>query len=463
MRYEAVLPEAVHQAACDHLLGHVRKNDRQEDLCFALWRPSTGRCRQSAIIFEIIKPQDDERDLHGNVSFDSTYLTRAAKTARKRKSGLAFMHNHLTPGWQDMSGPDVTAERDRISPIARITDFPLVGLTVGTDGSWSARFWLRKGHRFHRHWCDKVRVVGSRMRLTYHGDTPELRRKTELRRTIDTWGEKCQHSIANLRIGVVGVGSVGCVIAESLARIGVGNIVLIDPDRVETHNLDRLLYANRTDVGKEKVQFVAQHLKRNATAENFNVKALAGGIQEEHCYLTALDCDLLFSAVDRPLPKDLLNRIAYAHCIPVVFGGVFIANKGPDGALGQAHWSVMSVTPGRRCLRCDGQYTSSDVVMELDGSLDNPSYIADMRRLHDGPTNQNVFPFSTNLASFMVMEMIRMVIADDWWQFTGGKIDYQFISSTLASERTECGENCSISETVAHGDEYIYPVMRQVK
>lgn len=459
MRYEAVLPETVHEKACNHLLQHVREGKHQEDLCFALWRPSSGYTRRSAIIFEIIPPLDGERELHGNASFDSAYLARAAKTAREHESGLAFMHNHFTAGWQDMSNPDVVAERDRISPVTRITGLPLVGLTLGADGSWSARFWNREGHQFNHHWCDKVRVVGSRLRLTYHEDAPRPKRKAKLRRTIDTWGEKCQNDIARLRIGIVGVGSVGCIIAEALARIGVESVVLIDPDKIETHNLDRLLYAGDGDVGKDKVALAAQHLKRSATAENFNVVALTGNIQEEGCYRVALDCDLLFSAVDRPLPKDLLNRIAYAHCIPVISGGVYIHNKESDGTLAQAHWSVLSVGPGKRCLRCDGQYTSSDVVMERDGSLDDPSYIANMGEDDEGLTNQNVFPFSANLASFMVIEMIRILIADDWWKFAGGKIDYKFISGELTSEKAECNKGCSISERVAYGDKDVYPFL----
>ena len=459
MRHETVLPEHVHQAACEHLLQHAQRGERQEDLCFALWRPSTGQHRRSAIVCDLVLPLDGERDLHGNASFDAAYLARAAKLARQQETGLAFMHNHPVPGWQDMSGPDVIAERDRISPIANATGLPLVGLTLGTDGSWSARFWQRQGSRLQCRWCDKVRVVGDRLRLTYHPAVPRPARKEELRRTIDTWGERRQQGLARLRIGIVGVGSVGCMVAESLARIGIEQITLIDPDRIETHNLDRLLYASKKDVGTRKVALAAHHLKRSATASRFSVSPLAGGIQEEDCYKAALDCDLLFSAVDRPLPKDTLNRIAYAHCIPVISGGVYVSNKATDGALGQAHWSVLVVGPGRRCLRCDGQYSSSDVVMEQDGSLDDPAYLVNMADGNQAPANQNVFPFSANLASLMVIEMLRLVIADEWWKFTGGKVDYQLITGRMTAESAQCKEHCSIAEKTAYGDADAYPFL----
>ena len=459
MRYDAVLTQAAHEQACALLLGPVSQGHLQEELCFALWRPSTGKARTSALIFKIVPPMEGEHHLHGNASFESAYLTRVIRLACSRKVGVAFMHNHLGPGWQDMSAPDVVAERDRISSPSWASGLPLVGLTLGTDGSWSARFWIRSGNAFIRHWCDKVRVVGRRLEITYNDrEMTAPIRHSMLRRTIDTWGEARQKKIARLRVGVVGVGSVGCMVAESLARIGIGKITLIDHDKVEEHNLDRLLYAGVGDIGRSKVELASEHLKRSATAENFQVDAYAGEIQERDCYHAALDCDLLFVAVDRPLPKDLLNHIAYAHCIPIIFGGVYAANK-TDGTLGQAAWSTVVAGPHRRCLRCDGQYTSSDVVLEKDGSWDNPGYLQDAQGNASNAVNQNVFPFSANLASLMVLEMIRMLVAEAWWPDTGDKSHYSLIPNRLEHPDGACHENCSISEKLAFGDAVEYPFL----
>ena len=458
MTFDAVLTEAVHRQACDHLLRHVRGGHRQEEVCFALWRPASGAGRRSAIVFELVLPAAGERLLHGNASFEPGYLTRAVRLACARGAGLAFMHNHLSGGWQDMSEPDVTAERDRIAPPARASGLPLVGLTLATDGAWSARFWTRNGTGFRRSWCTKVRVVGRRLRVTCNDALlPPPARRVALRRTVDTWGEARQQDIARLRVGVVGVGSVGCMVAETLARMGIESLVLVDPDRVEAHNLDRLLYAGETDVGEYKVDLAVRNLQRGATAERFHVEAHARPIQHETAYRAMLDCDLVFSAVDRPLPKDLLNRIAYAHCIPVISGGVHIDNK-PSGELANALWSVTVVGPQRRCLRCDGQYTTSDVVMERDGSLDDPAYV----RLPGGtrpPANQNVFPFSANLASLMVIEMVRLTVAEAWWPDPGGKLSYSLIPGRLRSADERCEDACSVSEGTALGDGYRYPFL----
>ena len=430
----------------------------QEDLCFAFWRPSTGTNRTVAIVYEILRPAPGDRKLHGGASFEACYLTRAIRLAIERGVGLAFMHNHFTDGWQDMSEPDIVAERDRISPATRATGLPLVGLTLGTDKSWSARFWTWDGQAFNRAWCDKVRIVGRRFQVTFK-DREIGKRRRFLRRTVDTWGSKCQRDISGLHFGIVGVGSVGCVIAETLARIGVERISIMDPDRIEAHNLDRLLYASKEDIGRLKVDLVSRHARRSATAEKFEIHSYSSAIQDERVFAVAVDCDILFSAVDRPLPKDLLNHLAFAHCIPVVSGGVFIDNK-PDGTLGQAAWGVTIVGHMFRCLRCDGQYTSSDVVLDMDGSLDNPAYMRQMWGSDQSPRNQNVFPFSTNLATSMVIEMIRLVIAEPWWPDRGGRQHYSMIPNRLDVGKLNCNEHCSVKEKTALGDQFKYPFLQ---
>ena len=269
MNYDAVLPHHTYKALVDHLLQHIHSFRRQEDLCFGLWHPSRGKARYSAVVSEFIEPLEHERTLHGNAAFQADYLSRALRLALHRRMGLAFMHSHLAPGWQNMSEQDIVAERDRIAPATAVTGLPLVGLTMGTDGSLSARFWTERGQRTPK-WCHRVRVVGGEtMKVTYNESMfPQYRRRPQLQRTIDSWGLTAQRKMARLNIGIVGIGSVGAVVAEALARMGVANLTLIDADKVETHNLDRLLNASADDVGTYKVHLAANSMKRAATAED---------------------------------------------------------------------------------------------------------------------------------------------------------------------------------------------------
>ena len=106
---------------------HLDKGLRQEDLTFATWRPSTGRRRTTAVLSGLLLPHEGERILQGNVAFTADYAQRALGELQPGE-GLALVHCHLGPGWQDMSNDDVVAERDR-----------LAGAAFGAPGSIAAR------------------------------------------------------------------------------------------------------------------------------------------------------------------------------------------------------------------------------------------------------------------------------------------------------------------------------------
>ena len=157
MKFSVAMSTPVDAALQQHLL----RRDRQEDLCFALWYPSQGATRSTALIGESVLPQSGERHVHGNASFLPEYVERVIKVAVKSGAGVAFLHSHLGPGWQGMSPDDVAAETGLAPAVKGATGLPLVGLTLGTDGAWSARFWEKQAARkYERKWCESVRVVG---------------------------------------------------------------------------------------------------------------------------------------------------------------------------------------------------------------------------------------------------------------------------------------------------------------
>ena len=225
---------------------------------------------------------------------------------------------------------------------------------------------------------------------------------------------------------------------------------MIDPDQVEEHNLDRLLYGTTDNIGQLKVDLASQAIRRNSTADEVHISALPKSIHDREAYNEALDCDLIFSCVDRPIPRDVLNYIANAHVIPVIDGGVSVETDKARNGFFSAHWRAHLVTPFHQCLRCNGQYTSSDVVMELDGSLDDPSYISNLDESVRG-RNQNVFPFSLSIAGMEVNLMIRYILAADWWPIVRQQ-DYQFVTAEMRTINDECLPSCIFRQRRAMGD-----------
>ena len=452
MKYDVVMTHEANQTASDHLLQHYQQSEWQEDLCFALWRTSTGRNRKAAIVYQVILPKDGERNLTQNASFTHGYASRAIFEARRQNAGLAFMHSHPVPGWQDLSYVDEIAERTVLAPPARATGRPLVGMTVGSDRYWSARFWDNINGKPQIQWCEKVRLVGPKSYQLQFNDRivqPRPRREA-LRRTYDTWGTSAQNDISRMRVGIVGLGSVGCIVAEAMARIGIQQITLFDPDRVEEHNLDRLMYGTAKDIGMLKVDLAKTRMELSATAAQAAIKAVPKSIRDREAFNELLDCDIILSCVDRPMARDILNYVSIAHLIPVIDCGVAITKNRRLDTLEGAHWRAHIITPYHQCLRCNGQYNTGMVSAELDGSLDNPSYISAMPK-EEILGNQNVFPFSLGVAALAVNLMTRYLIGQEWWPAVQQQ-DYQFQTGKITLTNEECSTQCAFRTRTAMGD-----------
>jgi len=61
-----------------------------------------------------------------------------------------------------------------------------------------------------------------------------------------------------IRVGIVGVGGIGSVIAEELTHLGVADLTLVDPDVIEVSNLNRVVAATFNDIGQPKVDVAAR-------------------------------------------------------------------------------------------------------------------------------------------------------------------------------------------------------------
>ncbi len=74
-------------------------------------------------------------------------------------------------------------------------------------------------------------------------------------------GEAGQVRLKKARVLIVGVGGLGCPVAQYLVAAGVGVIGLIDHDVVSASNLQRQILFSSADIGKAKVQVAAERLK----------------------------------------------------------------------------------------------------------------------------------------------------------------------------------------------------------
>lgn len=448
--HSTAMTEAVEQMARSHLL----RIDGQEDLCFALYRVSRGRSRKTALVYQLLLPDPGDRVVHGNVSFNPKFLERALGEAAKHGAGLALLHSHPGGvGWQGMSPDDVVAEHGNAGAVLGATGLPLLGLTLAGDFSWSARFWERVAPRkYERLWCGTVRILGERITVHYFDKlAPRPQATRSQLRTVSAWGRRSQDDLVRLRIGVIGAGSVGAVVADGLGRIGFEDIMVMDFDHIEEHNLDRLLYATKADIGKAKIEVLAEHLRQRSTAEKVFAETISAAIFEESGFRAALDCDLVISCVDRPWGRYVMNLIAYAHLVPVVDGGIAVrTNK--HGELTAADWRSHIATVGRPCLHCLGQYEPSDVQLEREGFLDDPDYIQGLPRDHALKVKENVYAFALSCGSAQLLQMLAFAVAPLGRSNHGAQM-YHFVGGfNEPPQMAGCKADCAFPKLIASGD-----------
>ena len=440
MKHRVILREELHGQLTKHLLSGFQTERLQEEVCLALWKRGDGASRYTGIIGEVVLPADGDRDLHGNVTLQSAYLNRVLDRALQTQAGVAVLHSHPGPGWQNLSAMDDDTERRIISPYIRETGLPLLGLTLGSDAVWSARFWKESArNKYEPVWCSDVRRVGARQ--TWADSPPNAyppysRRESQVR-TVDSWGIRAQARLARTHVCVVGAGSVGSIVIEILARTGFEEITIVDPDVVEEKNLDRLIFADRSSLGKLKAEVAARRSKRIATAHSPVIRPIPVSVCTERGYRCAADADVLISCVDNPAAREVLNHIAYSNCLPIIDGGVLVES---NARLLSAKWRIHLSGPDMRCLRCRDQYNSSDARDERLGIRRGGRYIAD-GCTHEVEPGQNTSVFCSVVAAEQMRMLVRYLIGEDWWHDTKSTAGMWSFESRFVEAETESFEH----------------------
>lgn len=449
MKYSVVIEEKTNNILKEFLL----KDSYQEDLCFALYSFSTGATRITGIIKSVILPKPGDRNLHGNASFNSSFLDRVSQIAIKKNYGICFIHSHPFNGWQGMSVDDVNAEKMLAPRVKGATNHPLLGMTLSQDGVWSARFWNKiKPRTYKRFWCESVRIVGKGFSIFFDDKIlPSPVFKEEFERTISAWGENKQCIISRIKVGIVGVGSVGSQIAEALLRTGVMQITLLDFDTVEKRNLDRLHSVDKRDIGYLKTEVYARILNRIKLISKQHVKSIPYSIIEKEGFEAILDCDIVFCCVDRPWPRFVLNMISYTCLIPVVDGGIDASYSKKSDNIEQARWRTFTVAPGRRCMKCMEQYKPEDVSLEQTGFLEDPTYIKGLEKNHFINRGENVYAFSLGLAGIQVQQFLSYILQPK--KVLYGPKEMDFVTGNIDSLFDfSCEKNCEFPGLIGMGD-----------
>lgn len=175
-------------------------------------------------------------------------------------------------------------------------------------------------------------------------------------RTAQAFGEKTVGLLNSLRVGVVGCSGTGSWVIEQLARLGVEELTLVDPDVVEQKNLNRIVNSTLDDAEKKVPKVMAFKVALGTMGTRTKVTARPVNLFNLDVLRELATCDILFGCMDTVDGRDLLNRLATFYTIPYFDLGVRLDADG-HGSVDVACGSVHYLLPGGSSLLSRGSYT----------------------------------------------------------------------------------------------------------
>lgn len=371
------------------------------------------------------------------------------------KLELGFVHNHPN-GYLGFSGKDDINEQNILHGLSGCNGqlSYLVSLVL-SEGKWIGR--VRQGIvsdqvTIVRH----VTVISDRLKVHCIPSALEITPDDEhaLARQEAAFGKPFNVTLQSLRVVVIGAGGTGSPTATLLARIGVGELVIIDGDDLEKSNMNRVRGFRMTDVGRNKAIVLAEFI--DSLKLNITVSAIDNYLNQSTEALDALStADIIVGCTDDNIGRDLMNHALYFHAQVYIDMGL-AGNVGID-ADGQPYLRdqrgrVSCILPeSGACLRCQRVISEASIDYEMKTRA-NPDLLKldanALKREHyiegGGEESPGVGPFTSMTADNAVATLMNLIrdyrtmptdlIRDNIW------ID--FIHMNIHSNTPADDENC---------------------
>lgn len=155
-------------------------------------------------------------------------------------------------------------------------------------------------------------------------------------------GEEGQRRLLASRVVLIGCGALGSVLANTLARAGVGFLRIVDRDFIELNNLQRQVLFDEDDIASNLPKAEAARRKLQRINSKVEIEAAVTDVNHRNIEQLCDRADLLLDGTDNFETRFLINDLAVKTGRPWVYGAVI-------GATGLSMPILPNDTP---CLRC---------------------------------------------------------------------------------------------------------------
>lgn len=325
----------------DHavLKKHLLPGDGLEAIAVALCGRRKSPSRHSLTVRSVLPiPYNDCKvRAPDRVTWSTQRLLPLLEEAAQRDLAILKIHSH-PGGYPRFSPLDDEADSDLFNSVFGWTDsnYPHASAVMLPSGLIFGRAVLPDGS-FQD--LESILVPGDDIGfwMPESGDrVPDF-----TQRHAQLFGSGTTRLLRGMSAAVIGCSGTGSPVIELLARLGIGRLVLVDPDRVEERNLNRILNATREDaqLRRFKVEVMARTIA--AMGLETEVEAIPDDLATPRAIRAVAECDIVFGCMDGVEGRHLLNRLSAFYLLPYFDLGVKLEADGQggiDGVAGAIHY-----------------------------------------------------------------------------------------------------------------------------
>lgn len=455
MRYRLKVAESDFRALRQHARAHLPK----EAAVFALIGAAEREHETDILVRRVLPLAADDyvEQLTYHLEVSPRAINGLAALCEANRLGALLCHAHGNDA--DYSPSDDFGEGRIFSGIQPFTPprVPMGSLLFSTRGV-RGRVWIPDSAEPVP--LDEIVIIGRSIRRLRREPVPDDPVDAIFQRQVLAFGEGGQRLIAAARVAIVGSGGTGSPTAEQLTRLGVRDLVVIDPDGWDPTNVTRVYGTTPTRLGdrRTKVERVVGHLTRVAPASG--VRAVPENVVLRSAARQLLDRDVIFLSTDDHWGRSVVNQIAHQYLIPTINLGMRIASDG--GRIRAARGVIDVLRPDLPCLWCTQSLRADRIAAEsMPGdarrALEDEGYVEGL----DQPA-PSVISINTTLSGLAVTEFLQLLTDFRGEDGEIARLNYDAMDGTVRRGRADIGNPCVCRKFRACGDLQALPVLDEI-
>lgn len=306
---------------------------------------------------------------HGYRALSADFVLRVSDHCARENLCYFAVHCHGGDDFVSFSDVDLASHRRGYPALLDITRGGPVGALVFARNAVAGAIWTRNGVFELEHAVivgPNLRWLHPQPRVVDGQEDPVYHRQSLI------FGPAGQKRLAESKIGIIGAGGAGSLINQTAAHLGVGEIVIVDPDRIEPSNRPRVVGSTWLDAwlpfyysenpwlrkiawfcGRPKV-LVARRVAKRAN-RGVRYHAVFGDITDSAVARRLRDVDHLFLCADTHQSRHVFNTLVHQYLLPGTQVGAKVPVEKATGSVEDIFTVSRPVLPysGGGCLWCN--------------------------------------------------------------------------------------------------------------